>query len=83
MFGRSFVESSTRHPFGYWTSNAAENTRRFFDEFAKARNLDPLIPDNWYNVTKKQIAQAGVSILCVLLLLVFSIKCKFFRGMEY
>lgn len=27
----------------------------FFDEFAKTRHFDPLLPENWYNVNRRDI----------------------------
>jgi len=33
--------------------------RRFFDEFARVRNFDPLDPLNWYQVRYKDVADAG------------------------
>lgn len=34
--------------------------RNFFDDFAHVINIDPLIPDNWYNVSVHQVSQAKV-----------------------
>lgn len=29
--------------------------KRFFESFAKDNEFDPLVAENWYNITKKQI----------------------------
>lgn len=44
---------------GYWANN--QNLRKFFDKFAQDNQFDPLIPDNWYPITRRQIILAGVS----------------------
>lgn len=30
----------------------ANNRRHFFDQLAKKKGFDPLIPDNWYSLSK-------------------------------
>jgi len=35
------------------------NRKVFFDEFAKSRQFDPLIPEMWYPITKQDILRAG------------------------
>jgi hypothetical protein len=35
-----------------------EKRRKFFDEFAKSKNFNPLDAENWYSITKAQILQA-------------------------
>jgi len=42
---------------GYWKE--MQNRIQFFVEFAKEQGFDPLVPDNWYNVTQKQIISKG------------------------
>ncbi len=37
----------------YWKS--AENQRHFFIEFATHNGFDPLLPENWDKITKKDI----------------------------
>jgi len=37
----------------FWRIN--ENVKLFFDEFAKQRHFDPLIPENWYKVGSGEI----------------------------
>lgn len=36
-----------------WTEVA--NQRKFFDNFAKENNFDPLNPDNWYKVERRDV----------------------------
>lgn len=37
----------------YWRSIGRR--RNFFVEYAAKHEFDPLIPDNWYSITKEQI----------------------------
>ncbi len=39
----------------YWRST--ENQRKFFIEFASQKGFDPLIPENWDNITKEDISK--------------------------
>ncbi len=41
--------------------------RKFFDEFAKSKNFNPLDSERWYAVTKKEILRA-VSFLIILII---------------
>lgn len=43
---------------GYWSE--PKNRKRFFDEFARDSNFDPLVPENWYSVTTNEIEQRKV-----------------------
>jgi len=47
----------------HWTS--PDNCRDFFNEFAKERNFDPLIPQNWYSIYRDDIIskKGGKSVL--------------------
>ena len=36
------------------------NQKRFFEDFAKANNFNPLVPTRWYNVSSKQILKTQV-----------------------
>ena len=47
----------------YWTANHSKNARSFFENFARRRNMDPLIPENWYSVSWKTIQNIKVEIL--------------------
>lgn len=40
-------------PPGYWADT--DNVRKYFEEFAAERNMDPLNPEDWYNITTKDI----------------------------
>jgi hypothetical protein len=44
----------------YWISGNGKNMRRFFEDFAKRRNFDPLVPENWYLVDKSDILEEKV-----------------------
>jgi hypothetical protein len=37
-----------------------QNRRKFFEEFAEKRSFDPLLPENWYLQSKKQIKQVAL-----------------------
>jgi len=36
-----------------------ENRRIFFDKYARSRNFNPLVAENWYSVSLNEIRQAG------------------------
>lgn len=38
---------------GDWTSKVVR--RQYFDQLAKQKNFDPLVPENWYSVTHADI----------------------------
>jgi hypothetical protein len=48
------------HPRGYWVVDGNKNIRKFFDDFAHCRNLDPLIPETWYNIRMSVFTQQKV-----------------------
>eukprot|EP00026_Physarum_polycephalum_P003752 Phypoly_transcript_03766.p1 GENE.Phypoly_transcript_03766~~Phypoly_transcript_03766.p1 ORF type:complete len:436 (+),score=53.88 Phypoly_transcript_03766:986-2293(+) len=56
LASRDYVEYKP-HPVGYWTSEKGKNMRKFFEEFAKKSNKDPLSSTFWYNVTMRDIKQ--------------------------
>lgn len=56
-----FLPPAEGLPRGYW--NEEGKTRHFFDNLARAHNFDPLIPDNWYKVSHKDIA--GITVIIV------------------
>ncbi len=41
----------------YWSD--ALNRRKFFIEFATQKGFDPLVPENWRNITRKELAKKG------------------------
>lgn len=43
----------------YW-ENAA-NRKSFFDQVAQKMQFDPLVPENWYSVTREIILQFEVT----------------------
>ena len=47
-------------PQGYWTSMDDKQFRAFFEEFAKGKNLDPLSPDTWYNLSRGDFKEEKV-----------------------
>ena len=66
-------DNKEKKPHGYWHNN--ENVRAFFYDFAKEHQFDPLIGDNWRNVTSSQFA-AKVRSICSYpssMLLIFAI----------
>eukprot|EP00026_Physarum_polycephalum_P009772 Phypoly_transcript_09908.p1 GENE.Phypoly_transcript_09908~~Phypoly_transcript_09908.p1 ORF type:complete len:313 (+),score=46.93 Phypoly_transcript_09908:110-1048(+) len=42
-----------KHRRGFWES--PKNRKQFFDEFARENNFDPLLPENWYQVTERSV----------------------------
>lgn len=38
---------------GHW--GEVKNRKKFFDDFASDRNFDPLISENWYSITTKDV----------------------------
>jgi hypothetical protein len=55
------TESRNRNAYGFWTKDDGSQMRKFFDEFASLKKFDPLIPENWHSVTKKDITFAVCS----------------------
>lgn len=45
----------------YWDDKAKR--RKWFDNFAKINNIDPLIPKNWYSITTSDISSVKVTLL--------------------
>lgn len=39
----------------------ANNRKEFFDNFAKEHDFDPLVPENWYQITTKEMREIKVS----------------------
>eukprot|EP00026_Physarum_polycephalum_P003873 Phypoly_transcript_03889.p1 GENE.Phypoly_transcript_03889~~Phypoly_transcript_03889.p1 ORF type:complete len:768 (+),score=139.06 Phypoly_transcript_03889:1-2304(+) len=56
---------ATPHPFGYWTSERRKNLRKFFENFAKSFQMDPLLSETWYTIplTKLKDVKGGASVL--------------------
>eukprot|EP00026_Physarum_polycephalum_P003286 Phypoly_transcript_03296.p1 GENE.Phypoly_transcript_03296~~Phypoly_transcript_03296.p1 ORF type:complete len:460 (+),score=53.46 Phypoly_transcript_03296:645-2024(+) len=48
-----------RKPRGHWTENEGANIRLFFDNFARARGLDPLVAESWYSFSLLDVFSAG------------------------
>ena len=51
----------TFHTGGYWST--IENQKQFFEKFAQERGLDPLNPNDWHNVTVRDILNIKVFFL--------------------
>jgi len=43
----------------FFHSKASQQQRKFFDNFAKSKQFDPLDARKWYSITEKEIVQAG------------------------
>ena len=43
----------------YWKD--LKNRRNFFEEFAKVKRFDALVPTNWYDVSKDDVVEFKVS----------------------
>lgn len=55
-------KSSSHRRKGYWADMA--NCRAFLCDFAKKHGFDPMVPENWYNVTYEQLAIGVRCALC-------------------
>lgn len=53
--------TQTKKPHAYWTTMKGRNMKLFFDKFAQKRNMDPLIPDNWYPIMSRDVKQEKVT----------------------
>jgi hypothetical protein len=51
------LASFLKKPFGYWT---IKKMRNFMENFARNKNLDPLISNTWYNISASDIKQLKV-----------------------
>lgn len=40
-----------------------ENRRKFFEDYAKEKGFDPLVPHNWYRLPRSDIADIKVLII--------------------
>lgn len=49
------VPNFAAKPIGYWTSEKGRNMREFFENIARRRNLDPLVADTWYSISRSEI----------------------------
>jgi hypothetical protein len=47
------------------------NRRKFFENFAKEHGFDPLVPENWYLRSRKQIANYKVLFIFIFILILF------------
>lgn len=54
LLEHSRVEKFATQPVGHWN---ARNMRSFLEEFAKSRNMDPLLAETWYNIPYQDISQ--------------------------
>ena len=52
--------NSIPDPQAYWASDKGRSMRLFFEEFARSRKFHPLVPENWYNITRSDIIAAKV-----------------------
>jgi hypothetical protein len=52
--------NDVRKPFRFWTVEEGRNARNFLEEFARQRNLDPLLPETWYSTSLKDILSQKV-----------------------
>jgi hypothetical protein len=47
---------------GHWSTDKHANMRVFFEQFAKERNFDPLVPENWYSLPAMEVYESKVNI---------------------
>jgi hypothetical protein len=57
LFPELNLDISKFHANKNWSTH--EKQRSFFDNYAKSREFDPLIPANWYSITINDVIQAG------------------------
>eukprot|EP00026_Physarum_polycephalum_P001891 Phypoly_transcript_01894.p1 GENE.Phypoly_transcript_01894~~Phypoly_transcript_01894.p1 ORF type:complete len:789 (+),score=99.81 Phypoly_transcript_01894:138-2369(+) len=53
------VMGFTSKPAGFWSSGNGQNIREFFENFAKARDFDPLGVENWYSLSTEFMKSKG------------------------
>ena len=53
-------KEAKRAPYGHWTQTDGENTRIFFEDLAKSKSFDPLVPENWYTLTTEEVMNHSV-----------------------
>jgi hypothetical protein len=51
------------NPSGHWTNDDGKNMRSFFTRFAQQRKFDPLVAENWYRITRKDVMLEKVSLV--------------------
>ena len=49
---------NTQKPHSLWTSKERKYLRNFFENYARKRNLDPLVPETWYFLSGHMIKSA-------------------------
>jgi hypothetical protein len=54
------MTKTVQQPRGHWTVEGSKNVRRFFDQYAKIHNKDPLDPKTWYSIKLKDITDLPV-----------------------
>ena len=54
-------KSTEKKSKGYWLD--IDNRRKFFLKFAEEKGFDPLVPENWYTITKRQVSAKKVILL--------------------
>lgn len=72
MFANTFIEGKRSN---YWENSV--NRKSFFDEFAVNHGFDPLVPSNWYSISRELILQQNVYFIICLNFLKFIFS--FFR----
>jgi len=55
----AFLDVIPHHIPRYWTKDEGINMRKFMNNFAKNRNLDPLNPCDWYTIRRQDVADSG------------------------
>jgi len=65
------AETRPKHEAGYWSSDDAKNSRRFFNELAIKLNFTS--PEDWYNVKKDDVLREPVF---ALFLFTFFLHCR-------
>lgn len=70
----------TTKPIGYWNAKR-KNMRTFFEAFAKNRNLDPLLPNTWYSVSREFMEQKVLN--SIELLKISGLPLYYFQEAKY
>ena len=75
LFGTEHVPVGfTSKPQGHWSP---KNMRKFLEDFAKHKKLDPLVPETWSNIQSRDIHETKVFSSLLYSLLPLSSSCSF------
>ena len=47
-------------PMYHWTSGNLANKKRYLENYARRRGMDPLAPSTWYSISKSSFSEDKV-----------------------